>query len=274
MVQPDRRRDGAGVGGSGSRGSGSLGIRRRADRGVSQSGRRSGRTSRRGGIRARRRAGRGPGAGGRPPLQRGNGRLSHRRGPHRARRRHHGGVFAPSGRGVRASAVSKSHRRRSGGPHRRAARALCRRGRRRVRAASRFRTLDARGHDDRTSAPKWEELRKGTMAPGAAPTGTVGAVARDARGRLAAATSTGGILGKKSGRVGDSPIVGAGTFADDEAGAASATGQGEGIMRTCLAKTAVDEMRRGASPRKRQGASCNTCPTAWARRVASSSSTP
>jgi L-asparaginase / beta-aspartyl-peptidase len=95
---------------------------------------------------------------------------------------------------------------------------------------------------------KWEELRKGSMVPGSVPTGTVGAVARDAHGNLAAATSTGGILGKKSGRVGDSPIVGAGTFADDEAGGASATGQGEGILRTCLAKTAVDEIRRGASP--------------------------
>jgi beta-aspartyl-peptidase (threonine type) len=73
-------------------------------------------------------------------------------------------------------------------------------------------------------------------------------VVRDARGNLAAATSTGGVLGKKSGRVGDSPIVGAGTFADDEAGAASATGQGEGIMRTCLAKVAADEMRRGTDP--------------------------
>jgi beta-aspartyl-peptidase (threonine type) len=95
---------------------------------------------------------------------------------------------------------------------------------------------------------KWEDFRKGSLAPGSVPTGTVGAVARDAQGNLAAATSTGGILGKKSGRVGDSPIVGAGTFADDEAGAASATGQGEGILRTCLAKTAVDAIRRGVAP--------------------------
>jgi beta-aspartyl-peptidase (threonine type) len=92
---------------------------------------------------------------------------------------------------------------------------------------------------------KWEDFRKSALGPGSVPTGTVGAVVRDARGNLAAATSTGGVLGKKSGRVGDSPIVGAGTFADDEAGAASATGQGEGIMRTCLAKVAADEMRRG-----------------------------
>jgi beta-aspartyl-peptidase (threonine type) len=95
---------------------------------------------------------------------------------------------------------------------------------------------------------KWEDLRRGSLAPGSVPTGTVGAVARDAQGSLAAATSTGGILGKKSGRVGDSPVIGAGTFADDEAGGASATGQGEGILRTCLAKTAVDEIRRGLHP--------------------------
>ena len=95
---------------------------------------------------------------------------------------------------------------------------------------------------------KWEDFRKAALAPGSVPMGTVGAVARDARGNLAAATSTGGMLGKKSGRVGDSPIAGAGTFADDEAGGASATGQGEGILRTCLAKTAVDEMRGGLDP--------------------------
>jgi beta-aspartyl-peptidase (threonine type) len=95
---------------------------------------------------------------------------------------------------------------------------------------------------------KWEELRRGALAVSSVPTGTVGAVARDSSGLVAAATSTGGILGKRSGRVGDTPIVGAGTFADDQAGGASATGQGEGIMRTCLAKVAVDEMQRGLAP--------------------------
>lgn len=68
---------------------------------------------------------------------------------------------------------------------------------------------------------------------------TVGAVARDLRGHLAAATSTGGITGKRSGRVGDSPILGAGTYADDTRGAASATGQGEGILRVTLCARAV-----------------------------------
>jgi L-asparaginase / beta-aspartyl-peptidase len=66
--------------------------------------------------------------------------------------------------------------------------------------------------------------------------GTVGAVARDHAGRFAAATSTGGIAGKRAGRVGDSPIAGAGTWAD--AGIAlSATGDGEAIMRVALTRT-------------------------------------
>jgi beta-aspartyl-peptidase (threonine type) len=74
---------------------------------------------------------------------------------------------------------------------------------------------------------------------------TVGAVARDLHGHLAAATSTGGITGKRSGRVGDSPILGAGTYADDARGAASATGQGEGILRITLCARAVASLGAG-----------------------------
>jgi L-asparaginase / beta-aspartyl-peptidase len=79
----------------------------------------------------------------------------------------------------------------------------------------------------------------GSPAPG----GTVGAVARDHRGRLAAATSTGGAPGKWPGRIGDSPVIGAGTFADDEAGACSATGWGESILRAGLASDAVRRLQ-------------------------------
>ncbi|XP_051859369.1 probable isoaspartyl peptidase/L-asparaginase GA20639 [Drosophila albomicans] len=61
--------------------------------------------------------------------------------------------------------------------------------------------------------------------------GTVGAVAVDACGNVAAATSIGGITGKLPGRIGDSPVLGAGTYADNESGAVSATGHGESIMR-------------------------------------------
>jgi beta-aspartyl-peptidase (threonine type) len=78
--------------------------------------------------------------------------------------------------------------------------------------------------------------------------GTVGAVACDGRGRVACATSTGGTVGKRPGRVGDTPIIGAGTYADDTGGACSATGLGEAILRACLARTAVDLMAGGMAP--------------------------
>ena len=65
--------------------------------------------------------------------------------------------------------------------------------------------------------------------------GTVGAVARDTQGRLAAATSTGGVTGKRWGRVGDSPVIGAGTWADDRGCAVSCTGAGEFFLRVGVA---------------------------------------
>jgi beta-aspartyl-peptidase (threonine type) len=65
--------------------------------------------------------------------------------------------------------------------------------------------------------------------------GTVGAVALDSSGNLAAATSTGGMTGKRWGRVGDSPIIGAGTYANNASCAVSATGHGEFFIRTVVA---------------------------------------
>ena len=65
--------------------------------------------------------------------------------------------------------------------------------------------------------------------------GTVGAVARDAAGHLAAATSTGGVTGKRWGRIGDSPVIGAGTWADDRSVAVSCTGSGEYFLRVGVA---------------------------------------
>jgi beta-aspartyl-peptidase (threonine type) len=78
--------------------------------------------------------------------------------------------------------------------------------------------------------------------------GTVGAVARDVHGDVAAATSTGGIVGQRAGRVGDSPVLGAGTYADNAAGAGSATGHGEGILRVTLTARAVAALRQGGEP--------------------------
>lgn len=74
---------------------------------------------------------------------------------------------------------------------------------------------------------------------------TVGAVARDAEGRLAVAVSTGGIKGKLPGRIGDSPIPGAGFYADDRFGAVCGTGQGEAFIRLGLARVMVVELQHG-----------------------------
>ncbi len=73
--------------------------------------------------------------------------------------------------------------------------------------------------------------------------GTVGAVARDAAGHLAAATSTGGVTGKRPGRIGDTPVIGAGTYADDRAGAVSCTGAGEYFLRAGAAQAIAARMR-------------------------------
>jgi beta-aspartyl-peptidase (threonine type) len=74
--------------------------------------------------------------------------------------------------------------------------------------------------------------------------GTVGCVALDRSGRLAVATSTGGVFDKLPGRVGDSPLIGCGTYADD-CGAVSCTGYGEAIIRVVLAKTTAEFLRAG-----------------------------
>jgi beta-aspartyl-peptidase (threonine type) len=91
---------------------------------------------------------------------------------------------------------------------------------------------------------RWEEARRGAAG---SKTGTVGAVARDALGHLAAATSTGGMSMKLPGRVGDTPIVGCGTYADDALAAVSCTGHGERIIQLTLARHAADLVGRGLS---------------------------
>jgi L-asparaginase / beta-aspartyl-peptidase len=94
---------------------------------------------------------------------------------------------------------------------------------------------------------RWVAARAGRAGEGWAG-GTVGAVARDAKGTVAAATSTGGLVNKRTGRVGDSPVPGAGTYADNEGGAGSATGAGEAILRVVLAKSAIEALRAGTWP--------------------------
>lgn len=75
--------------------------------------------------------------------------------------------------------------------------------------------------------------------------GTVGAVALDIHGNIAAATSTGGLVGKRFGRIGDSPIVGAGTYADSDVVGVSCTGDGEYMIRSCLAHDIWARMKYG-----------------------------
>jgi beta-aspartyl-peptidase (threonine type) len=106
----------------------------------------------------------------------------------------------------------------------------------------------AQGAELQASADQHRQPGRAQHAHAQAPLGTVGAVARDESGRLAAATSTGGIAGQRSGRIGDSPVIGAGTYADDESCAISTTGHGEAFMRTVLAYDIAARVRyRGDS---------------------------
>ena len=95
------------------------------------------------------------------------------------------------------------------------------------------------------SEARWRELERALRDPGreAPQYGTVGAVARDRRGNLAAATSTGGMTGKLPGRVGDTPIIGAGTYADIATCAVSATGHGEFFVRYAAAFAIAARLR-------------------------------
>ena len=104
--------------------------------------------------------------------------------------------------------------------------------------------------------------------------GTVGAVAADAAGRLAAATSTGGMTGKRFGRIGDSPIIGAGTYADDRFCAVSATGHGEVFIRRPSPTTSARGSASASAPSPRPCAKwCSRSSPRKAARAASSRST-
>lgn len=78
--------------------------------------------------------------------------------------------------------------------------------------------------------------------------GTINCIAIDAAGRLAGVTTTSGLAWKLSGRVGDSPIIGAGLYVDNDIGAAGSTGRGEANLQTCASFRIVDAMGRGMSP--------------------------
>ncbi|GEP44836.1 isoaspartyl peptidase/L-asparaginase family protein [Brevifollis gellanilyticus] len=118
----------------------------------------------------------------------------------------------------------------------------------------------AREHALKTEAPEWfitpkqmEKLRRAqkksavTLSPEDIwmRVGTVGAVALDKEGHLAAGTSTGGLTNKKAGRVGDSPIIGAGTYAEDGVCAVSGTGHGEFFIRNVVGHDVAARMKYG-----------------------------
>ncbi len=79
---------------------------------------------------------------------------------------------------------------------------------------------------------------------------TIGMIALDAKGNLSGACTTSGMAYKMHGRVGDSPIIGAGLYVDNEIGAATATGHGEEVIRTCGSHLVVELMRQGKSPQQ------------------------
>jgi N4-(beta-N-acetylglucosaminyl)-L-asparaginase len=99
---------------------------------------------------------------------------------------------------------------------------------------------------------EWEKQRHSYLRGQAAKSGerhdTVCGLAIDSAGHLASAVSTSGLSGKLAGRVGDSPLIGAGSYVDDEVGAAAATGVGELAMRNLCAFAAVERMRAGMEP--------------------------
>ncbi|SPP64660.1 isoaspartyl peptidase/L-asparaginase family protein [Nitrospira lenta] len=105
----------------------------------------------------------------------------------------------------------------------------------------------------KTWSPKTLELYRAMMAGGStlrkrAGKETVGAVALDQAGTVAAGASTGGIDLMLPGRVGDTPIIGCGVYADNESGAVSMTGLGEGIIRIAVAKEICDRLAQGERP--------------------------
>ena len=103
-------------------------------------------------------------------------------------------------------------------------------------------------YDERIESGYRKEKEPGVVQPALTPgADTVGCIAIDAEGNIAATSSTGGIKKKKAGRIGDSPVMGSGAYANDVCGA-SATGWGEHIMRVVLSRMIVFYVEEGADP--------------------------
>ena len=170
---------------------------------------------------------------------------AHRARHRRVRRLHHGRRHAPGGRGGRRerrrSAIGLARRILEDGRHI----LLVGEGARRFARDQGLAAVLAGCARDRPAAPEPGRAPGGGAGDGTArqTSGTVGAVAIDVHGRIVAGTSTGGYTGKRPGRVGDSALIGSGTYADSRLGGVSTTGHGEAFIRTVLAKTALDILK-------------------------------
>jgi len=101
-----------------------------------------------------------------------------------------------------------------------------------------------------TAKEAWQKWKDGQAGAPTDAHDTIGMIAIDKHGDIAAACTTSGVAFKLPGRVGDSPLIGSGLYADNEVGAAAATGQGEEIARTCGSYAIVEHMRQGKSPQE------------------------
>jgi len=108
--------------------------------------------------------------------------------------------------------------------------------------------VDPKYFDTDFQYQQWQERRRKQAAPEPAKKGTVGCVALDQQGNLAAGTSTGGLTNKKFGRVGDSPIIGAGTYAENATCAVSCTGIGEQFIRNAVSYDVAARLRYAKQP--------------------------
>ena len=107
-----------------------------------------------------------------------------------------------------------------------------------------FKQQDLTTEESRRKWREWQEKQQ----PPKEPHDTIGMVALDRHGDIAAGCSTSGWAYKLPGRVGDSPIIGSGLYVDNDIGGAAATGTGEEIMKYCISFLAVEHMRRGMHP--------------------------
>ena len=102
----------------------------------------------------------------------------------------------------------------------------------------------------------WLAPQDGVESNGKRVTGTINVFGKDEKSDIAGITTTSGLGFKIPGRIGDSPVIGAGLYVDNEVGAAGATGRGEEVIRTCGSYLVVEEMRRGKSPDEACKAAC------------------